>query len=238
MEPILNGECRNAREFFDRLGASERQRQSHVPLLLTIEHTYAGEMASTLGVFLNSRNKCLYEVHGSECSMWRFNGQFEPELIGLEEFERRLEEFKAPAEKKRALLAELEALGLSKEAVGALSASYASYLGACDITKESEDKISALTAEAVERVFSRNKVQVEEGLSYYEFNTNYGYPETFFVDFNLGGKPRVSSALDKAGSSFKDLFLSDLAGGLEIDESVFDPPPINALHASGKPKMK
>lgn len=47
------------------------------PLLLVDNSSRSGELAHSFGLFVKDGK--LFEVNGSECSVWNFNGQWDPE---------------------------------------------------------------------------------------------------------------------------------------------------------------
>lgn len=215
MYTVLKNECTSISQFFDRFGVTEEERKTYIPLILSIEYSNGGELAPSYGIFLNSRNKCLYEVHGSECSVWDFDGQFIPELMIYENFEKILNE--QDSSEKELLLKSLMGIEVNKDNISQLSRSYYGFIESFDIT----DKLSSvINKEKFETIFEENKIVVEKGLSYYQFETNYGYPQTFYVDFNMG-KIRLSTNVEIKNDSFSPQFISDLVGSLEIAENIF-----------------
>lgn len=63
-------------DFFQKFGAPSDFGDYH-PLLLVDNSSRSGEMAHSFGLFV--KDGALFEVTGSECSVWNFNGQWEPE---------------------------------------------------------------------------------------------------------------------------------------------------------------
>jgi len=71
-------------DFFERFGVryDTVKAEGYTPLFLAITHSSSGEEAESFGLFEKSGKKGpqYFEVLGSECSVWDFNGQWEPEL--------------------------------------------------------------------------------------------------------------------------------------------------------------
>ena len=78
---------RGVTEFLDRFGASDSQRKAFRPLFLALSSSSSGELATSIGIF--ERDGRLYEVSGTECSVWDFNGQFTPEPSSVPELRHR-----------------------------------------------------------------------------------------------------------------------------------------------------
>lgn len=68
--------------FFTLFGKSWEHCGGYEPLFLASNYSCSGEMATTYGLF--KKNNLFYEVYGTECSVWDFDGQWEPEEITLE----------------------------------------------------------------------------------------------------------------------------------------------------------
>lgn len=216
---ILLNECSSEFEFFDRFGADKEEQKTYMPLILSIEYSHGGEVAESYGVFLNSKNKCLYKVYGSECSVWDFNGQFSPELITFDEFDSLLIKENISEKLTNDMFINLENLGINKEGIYLLNNSYCSYLNSFNITENHDLKM--IQKEVFAHLFQDQLVKVEDTIAYYEFITNYGYEQKYYVDFNYNNSVRVSTNLDKNESSFDSLFISDLLGSIELEENIF-----------------
>lgn len=76
-------------EFFEKFGIDWKQLDGFVPLLLASNYSCGGEMAQTYGLF--KKDNELYEVHGTECSVWDFNGQWDLEHTTVESILHRIE---------------------------------------------------------------------------------------------------------------------------------------------------
>lgn len=76
---ILKNTQGETEKFFTRFNAPESARKSFKPVFMVINESYSGELADSYGLF--EKNHILYEVHGSECSIWDFNGQWQPEPV-------------------------------------------------------------------------------------------------------------------------------------------------------------
>lgn len=63
-------------DFLQKFGALESSTTYH-PLLLVNNSSCSGEMAQSFGLFV--KDGALFEVNGTECSVWDFDGQWEPE---------------------------------------------------------------------------------------------------------------------------------------------------------------
>lgn len=63
-------------DFAKKFGAPSDFADYH-PLLLVDNSSRTGELAHSFGLFVKDGK--LFEVNGSECSVWNFNGQWEPE---------------------------------------------------------------------------------------------------------------------------------------------------------------
>jgi hypothetical protein len=76
---VLAGECRRhgAEQFFTSFHMTEKQIREYRPLFLAMVSSCSGEITQSFGLF--ERSGVLWEVTGTECSVWNFNGQFEPE---------------------------------------------------------------------------------------------------------------------------------------------------------------
>lgn len=59
-----------------------------ITLFLSLNHTGSGEATESFGLF--ACGGMLYEVVGSECSMWDFNGQWDPEPTTLDALRHRI----------------------------------------------------------------------------------------------------------------------------------------------------
>jgi hypothetical protein len=67
---------------FHRLFSVPAEEQAlYQPLFLACNFSSSGEIAESFGLF--TKDNLLYEVHGSECSVWDFTGQWEPEPTSL-----------------------------------------------------------------------------------------------------------------------------------------------------------
>ena len=64
-------------KFFELFSALPDDRVAYRPLFLVNNHSSSGEVAESFGLFV--KDDQLFEVVGSECSVWDFNGQWEPE---------------------------------------------------------------------------------------------------------------------------------------------------------------
>lgn len=63
-------------DFLQKFSAPSDASDYH-PLLLVDNSSCSGEIARSFGLFV--KDGALFEIHGSECSVWNFNGQWEPE---------------------------------------------------------------------------------------------------------------------------------------------------------------
>lgn len=63
--------------FLKAFGAPDDAVFEHRPLFLALNSSSSGEEASSFGLF--EKDDELFEVSGSECSVWEFNGCWEPE---------------------------------------------------------------------------------------------------------------------------------------------------------------
>lgn len=70
-------------DFFKAFGKTWDNCGGYEPLLLASNYSGGGELAQTYGLF--KKNKQLYDVYGTECSIWNFNGQWELEQTTVEE---------------------------------------------------------------------------------------------------------------------------------------------------------
>lgn len=79
-------------DFFERFGTTRKavMAEGYRPLFLAIGSSSSGEEATSFGLF--EKDSQLWEVNGSECSAWDFNGQWEPEMVPLAALRRRLEQ--------------------------------------------------------------------------------------------------------------------------------------------------
>ena len=73
--------------FLEKFGAVDATTTYH-PLLVN-NYTCTGELAHSFGLFV--KDGALFEVTGSECSVWNFNGQWEPEETSTAALLRRLD---------------------------------------------------------------------------------------------------------------------------------------------------
>lgn len=62
-------------DFCKKFGAPSDFGDYH-PLLLVDNSSCSGEMAHSFGLFV--KDGALFDVYGSECSVWNFNGQWQP----------------------------------------------------------------------------------------------------------------------------------------------------------------
>jgi hypothetical protein len=74
--------------FMERFGAPDDALDTYHPVFLVDNHSTSGEVAASFGLFI--RDGVLHEVHGSECSVWDFDGQWEPEETSLPSLRHRL----------------------------------------------------------------------------------------------------------------------------------------------------
>lgn len=63
-------------DFLKKFGAPSDASEYH-PLLLVDNSSCSGEIAHSFGLFV--KDGVLFEVNGTECSVWDFDGQWEPE---------------------------------------------------------------------------------------------------------------------------------------------------------------
>lgn len=63
--------------FLEAFGAPNDAVFEYRPLLLALNSSSSGEVAASFGLFEKTGE--LFEVSGSECSIWEFNGCWEPE---------------------------------------------------------------------------------------------------------------------------------------------------------------
>lgn len=77
-------------EFARAFGLSHGIPSDFEPLLLSLNSSSTGEIAQSFGLF--DCRGLLYEVIGTECSVWEFNGQWDPEPTTVESLMRRLDE--------------------------------------------------------------------------------------------------------------------------------------------------
>lgn len=74
-------------DFLKKFGAPSAT--DYHPLLLVDNSSRSGELAHSFGLFV--KDGSLFEVNGSECSVWNFNGQWEPEKTSTAALLRRLD---------------------------------------------------------------------------------------------------------------------------------------------------
>lgn len=72
----------NANIFQKRFNAENKIFKQYNPLFLAITYSYDGSLAPSFGLF--EKNGELYTVFGEECSVFDFNGQFEPEITTID----------------------------------------------------------------------------------------------------------------------------------------------------------
>lgn len=65
--------------FFTLFGKDWHNCGGYKPLFLASNYSTTGETATSYGLF--KKNNSLYEIHGTECSMWNFEGQWKPEKV-------------------------------------------------------------------------------------------------------------------------------------------------------------
>lgn len=75
-------------DFLKKFGAPSDFGDYH-PLLLVDNSSCSGELAHSFGLFVKDGK--MFEVNGSECSVWNFNGQWEPEETSTTALLRRLD---------------------------------------------------------------------------------------------------------------------------------------------------
>lgn len=87
---VLAGECltAGATEFASRFCMTDSQKIKYQPLFLALVSSSSGEVATSFGLF--KKDGLLWEVSGSECSMWDFNGQFVPEATTVDALKHRV----------------------------------------------------------------------------------------------------------------------------------------------------
>lgn len=74
--------------FLQKFGAPSDAQEYH-PLLLVNNSSCSGEIAQSFGLFV--KDGALFEVTGTECSVWDFDGQWEPEQTSTAELLHRLD---------------------------------------------------------------------------------------------------------------------------------------------------
>lgn len=84
----INGDAKSINNFANRFNVDADKIKSYNPLLISITYSSGGEQALSYGLFV--KNGVMYEVHGTECSVWDFNGQWEPEPVSLDELKYKL----------------------------------------------------------------------------------------------------------------------------------------------------
>ena len=75
-------------KLFLKLFHAPEDASEYTPLFLVLNHSSSGEVATSFGLF--EKDKTLFEVSGTECSVWDFNGCWEPEETTIEALTHRL----------------------------------------------------------------------------------------------------------------------------------------------------
>lgn len=77
--------------FFKRFGvtADQVKEEGYRPLFLAYGNSRSGEESMSFGLL--EKEGALFEVHGTECSVWDFNGQWEPEATSVNALRHRLD---------------------------------------------------------------------------------------------------------------------------------------------------
>lgn len=68
-------------DFLKRFGVSADVLDEYQPLFLVNNQSSSGEIAGSFGLFV--KDNVLFEVNGTECSVWDFDGQWEPEQTSV-----------------------------------------------------------------------------------------------------------------------------------------------------------
>ena len=87
-EHILD-DATKIQHFFKLFKTPPVDQQVFTPLLLVNNYSRSGEVAESFGLFVKEGQ--LFEVHGSECSVWDFDGQWEPEPTTVQALLHRLD---------------------------------------------------------------------------------------------------------------------------------------------------
>jgi hypothetical protein len=218
--------CSSPEEFFHRFEATHQQRKNYEPLFLAIHHSSFGELASSFGLF--SKKGQLYTVHGTECSMWDFNGQFKPELTSIDLIEETtiktefgiidgIDIFQTELLKYLQGLKKLNVFEHSKN--NKTVQDYMDYIAAKPIAQLSEISRENLN------LFKNNLSSYEdEGVQFYKFTvkTDWGSQINLFV--NDKGEilaPQYGKEFINEKMPFIQKFISDLKGSIEIKENIF-----------------
>lgn len=226
MKPLLLQECKSSYEFFNRFSATENDINQYIPIILCINYSYGGEYALSHGLFLNNRNNCLYYVEGSECSVWDFNGQFQPQLISYQQLEKYLTDFDLDDDERLFVNQLLSQLPINQNEMDHLNEDYYSYFHSLEISEEYKDILNSISIDKFKNIFDSQLKHIEDNISFYQFNIDYGFPQTFFITLN----DKIKLYTTDETNTFSLRFLNDIIGSLEIEENIF--------HQPSSPKMK
>ena len=231
MDPILAG-VKGPETFFERFKASPEQAARYKPLLLAICRSQGGEQAPSFGVFEAGGE--LWTVHGTECSVWDFNGQFEPELAAVDELRAMARRGMGMVDGRDvfrgALLALCDRLELEGQfkpaAQNRALAEYRAFMEA-EVVGDLDKRLSGALA-----ALGANRIEAAAGCEFWKFMVASPWGEAaLYVSPEL----KLSCALPEGcvfpanalgmGQEFIRRFVSDLEGCMELGCSCFEPAP-------------
>lgn len=229
-KPTLFG-CSSINEFFDLFGADDKQRRNYKPIFLAITHSSYGECAPSFGVF--EKNDQLYSVYGTECSMWDFNGQFNPELTTLDmllsEVKNEIgvidgrDEFNA---KLLNCIKDLQSLNKFKDlSENALVKDYVDYVNSFEVGDVTSNSSFFITSADFE-IFKSNLVNIEDNIEFYKFKIKSEWDEELTLFLKPNGILNCSETKNKNYIKMTTpciaKFVSDLIGSIELKTNIFE----------------
>jgi hypothetical protein len=228
-KPVLIG-CSSAEQFFDRFKANEKQRKSYKPIFLAIIQSSYGECAPSFGLF--EKNDQLYSVYGNECSMWDFNGQFNPELTTIDSLLLEVKNEIGMVDGQNVFnttlsncIKNLELSNRFNSATdNALIKDYVDYINSFEIGNIS-DHSKFINSEHLE-IFKSNLVNIEDNIDFYKFKIKSDWDEvlTLFLkpDGTLNCSETKNESYIRMDTQCIIKFVSDLIGSIELQTNIFE----------------
>lgn len=216
--------CSSVNQFFDRFSANDHQGKNYHPIFLAIVYSSYGECCPSFGLF--ERNGQLYTVYGTECSIWDFNGQFEPELTTIDSLLLDTQEGIGFVDGRDVFNTKLskciKELQLSDKYSNShnnsLVQDYMQYInsfvvGNIDISNSLE-------------VFTSNLLEIEDHIIVYKFNVQAEWDELLSLYLTPDGKLSCAATKNEKYVTMNAFcvqkFISDFMGSIELGMNIFE----------------
>lgn len=223
--------CSSVDEFFDRFSAEKNQRKNYKPIFLAIVNSSYGECSPSFGIF--EKNNQLYTVYGTECSMWDFNGQFNPELTTIDllllEVKNKIGIVDGTDKFNTKLLDCINELKSSNQfdslSQNALVKDYIDYINSFEISNIYKYTSSFITSENL-KIFKSNLVIIEDNIEFYKFKITSDWNEELTLFLNANGNLNCKEIKNNNYINMKTpcikKFVSDLVGSMELNTNIFE----------------